>query len=430
MRSVNKLTQNQLNYLTNIPSYVTKRQRKEFNQIKNHLLDEIKKTFGCSWFRMKEGTQKAFDFVCFLSVEKGYFYASASKTADKHGISEKTMYRLLKTLIDEGILTKKNFESSKHNGLGNAVYFFKQHPYFKKYVQILDFNTDENYNESDNEKAEVTVKPCPASDLSDNAPVTYSLPNNSPKEFKDLHPNVSPVKFTQFVPKVINHMFHNKLGSKLRTVWIKVNQAFRFIKHPMLTKDSLYIIAKRLCFQLIKNNKRLSVMDDDQLAAYSYKSALNMFYETISHEFLTEITLNSSEIDLEYDFLANQTYVLLPPHKHTSMNESYERVDLSEGICDSLLSIRCNEIVYTLEHEITKVVPEINFSQLKEQILDRISNEQEPIVVKYIKNHYEELTFNKHKLEQEQEAILAEYRELAQKLDNERYESIHSGLPF
>jgi len=427
MKSTNKLTKEQLSYLNSVPVFVSKIRRKEFNQLKNLLLEEIKDTFGYSWFRFKEGTQKAFEFVCFLSVEKGYFYASASKTADKYGISDKTMYRLLKQLIDKGILIRKNLESSRHNGLGNAVYFFKSHPYYTKYSNFLNFNVRENYNENGGEKAEIAENPCGTRLNDENETSTYELPLENPKESKDMHTNV--ITFVKYVPSVINKMFVDKLGSKLRTIWVKLTQAFKFIKHPMMNKDLLYTVTKKFCLQLIKTKKH-KTMSENKLAGYTYKAAINMFYESIAVEHLAEINLNSPEIDLEYDFNTNETYVLLPPHMHTSMNESYERVDLSEGICDSLLSIRCNEIVYTLENEITKATPEISFSQLKEQILDRISSEQEPTVVKYIKNHYEELTFNKHKLEQEQEAILAECRELAQKLDSERYETAHSGLPF
>jgi len=430
MKSTNKLTQDQLDYIISTPAYITKSKRKEFNQIKGTLLDEIKKTFGCSWYRMKEGTQKAFDFVCFLSTEKGYFYASASKTAAKHGISEKTIYRLLKTLLDEGVLVKKNFESVKHNGLGCAVYFFKSHPYFQRFNEFINFTTDENYNENLDEKPENSEKLCVARNLSDDIPSTYNLPNYLPKEIKDIHPKVERPNFIQFVPKVINKMFLNELGNKLKTIWVKVSQAFKYVKHPMLTKDSLYIIAKNTCFQIIKSKKHLK-MKDDQLAGYTYKTALNMAYEHISQEFLVETELKSPEIDLEYDFNSNQTYVLLPPHKHTKMHDGHERESTKGMFSDLQLSIYCNEIVYKLENQFTKINSNIGYSELKEQVLSQVANKQDENVTKYIAEHYEELTFNKHRLECEQALMIEEYKELAIKLgNNSSSPNIQSELPF
>lgn len=429
MKSTNKLSKLQLDFLASTPAYTTKSNRKQFNQAKNLLLDEIKKTFGCSWFRLKEGTQKAFEFVCFLSTEKGYFYASASKTASKFDISEKTMYRLLKQLIDNDVLIRRNFESLKHNGLGNAVYFFKKHPYYETYERALQFDVCENDDENNDEKAEATENPYETRENNDKKIATYISPNILHKEFKDLHPNVA--TFVKNVPKVLNQMFFNKFGGKLRTIWIKVTQAYKYVKHPMLNKDVLYTIAKKLCLQLAKT-KKFKEFNEDQLAGYTYKTALNMFYEAISQSFLHEITLNSPDIDLEYDFLANETYVLLPPHKHTSYSSGLERVKYEGNLADNI-SVVCSEIIYTLENEITQENLEIGFSDLKKTVLNKVKDCYNIKIYDYISMHYNELTFNGDKLAQEEQVAMEEYLVLAKKLDaydSQPSATSISGYPF
>ena len=110
--------------------------------IKYRLLDSIKDVLGEKWYRIKEETRQAFDYLCFLAIERGFVYAGSQHVGKRHQIDSSTIRRYMSFLEKEGVIKRLWRSSSRHNGRGKAVVFFTVHPYYKKYWQQKFFLHD------------------------------------------------------------------------------------------------------------------------------------------------------------------------------------------------------------------------------------------------------------------------------------------------
>lgn len=120
--------------------YVTEQNEKK--KVKYGLLDQIKMGIGDKWDRLKEGTRQAFDMVCFLSAELGFFYASDDYLAERHDISDRTIRNRMRELEELGQVVKVHRRTKRCNGRGKPVYLFVNHPYFNYWVNLLGINTE------------------------------------------------------------------------------------------------------------------------------------------------------------------------------------------------------------------------------------------------------------------------------------------------
>lgn len=146
--------------------------KQEKKNVKYNLLDNIKRGIGDKWDRLKEGSRQAFDMICFLSAELGFFYASDEYLAERHEISERTVQYRLKELEELGQVVKVYRRAKRCNGRGKPVYLFVNHPYFNYWVNLLNIDTDFISDcETENEE-----KPCDSKDEPSKNMPTYSLP--------------------------------------------------------------------------------------------------------------------------------------------------------------------------------------------------------------------------------------------------------------
>lgn len=315
MAKTRKITATEFEYLVNLNTYVLETDTEAKKDIKYALLDTIKSVFGDSWYNLSDKTKQAIDFICFLSVERGFFYAKPETIANYAGVSKSTVYEALKVLRENGILAKANRTSRKHNGLGAAVHFFTSHPYFDHICEFL--NVDWNTDRKSDRKAEMSQNACGSKDKDANSVSTYNLPASQPKENSNnmyIPYNVSSeeknndgfvdtsvdnnihtaehvtnkCKFYKYVPKLINDLFANTFGDKLVALWRKIVQAFRSIKTNALTKDDMREVGRTVLRFLVKSKNFVS-MTFDEMCAYVYKGALDAFYNRLASLFLMDM---------------------------------------------------------------------------------------------------------------------------------------------
>ena len=136
----------------------------EQNELKMGLLSKVKAVFGDKYYRLKEGTRKALDFMAWISTEKGFAFASQLYVADKYGVSDRTVRGFMSELVEAGLVFVVYRRADNHNGKGKPVYLFTDHPYYEQWKELLciddcqaDFQaeTEENPTES---KAQGTKK--------------------------------------------------------------------------------------------------------------------------------------------------------------------------------------------------------------------------------------------------------------------------------
>lgn len=146
--------------------------KQEKKNVKYSLLEQIKRGIGDKWDRLKDGTRQAFDMICFLSAELGFFYASDKYLADRHEISDRTVRNKLKELEELGQVVKVYRRTKRCNGRGKPIYLFVNHPYFQYWVSLLNINTD-FLTDFQTENVE---KPCESKEKASKNISTYSLP--------------------------------------------------------------------------------------------------------------------------------------------------------------------------------------------------------------------------------------------------------------
>ncbi|MCR8994628.1 hypothetical protein [Brevibacillus laterosporus] len=282
-----KITSLEFDYLTHMKPYVAPNDKNSKKSLKYALIDTVERVFGDMWFNLNEKTRQAIDYICFLSVEHGFFYASPEHIATRSGIGKSTIYKALKLMREFNVLVKVNRSSRKQNGLGCPVHFFTEHPYFQHYNTYLDLKWKPE--EKADEKAENVEIPCGSKD--EGSEKFSTLPLTSLHHQKmDLQPNVktdsSSKKFIKYVPQEINELYANIFDFRLRNIWQKVTQAWKSIKQSVLQKDDLITIGANICkriWQIWKERQRSNQdLSVDEMCAFAYKSARETFFHSLA----------------------------------------------------------------------------------------------------------------------------------------------------
>ncbi|MCY9757779.1 hypothetical protein M5X00_26475 [Paenibacillus alvei] len=286
-----KISSLEFDYLANMKPYIPETDKDSYKALKYTMLNSIEAVFGDKWFNLKEATRQAIDYICFLSIERGFVYASPDHIATRFGIGKSTVYEALKLLREEDILFKANRCSRKQNGLGCAVHFFTIHPYFAHINGYL--NLDWKAKEKADWKANIPEIPCETSVPSDLETPTLSLPSYDLKE-KDLHTNVpsssSNTSIVKYVPKEINELYAKLFDFRLRFIWVKITQAWKTIKNDTLDREFQIEIGTKIIkriYQIWKekthNNSDMTI---DEMCAFAYKATRDMVYGILADEHL------------------------------------------------------------------------------------------------------------------------------------------------
>ncbi|MEK4031414.1 transcriptional regulator [Pseudobacillus sp. FSL P4-0506] len=119
--------------------------QKEQQSMKLKLLKVVEEVYGDSYYRLKKETRQAIDMMCWLSSERGFFFAKDDYLADRHDISDRTIRNVAKKLREHGVLFTVYRRSTKQNGRSAPVHLFVDHPYFSYWEELLnlsDFQAD------------------------------------------------------------------------------------------------------------------------------------------------------------------------------------------------------------------------------------------------------------------------------------------------
>lgn len=174
------------------------------NHLKMEMLNSIINAIGEKWNRMKHETKSALEYLCFLSIERGFVYAGSQHVSERHDIDSSTVRRYLSFLEKGGCIGRLWRSSSKHNGRGQAVIFFTVHPYYQKYWQEMFFisydsqpNTQadhvqetSNINENDSLIVSTIYQPNILKDLKERSKETLNSEFTSSRV---------PIQFTKYV---------------------------------------------------------------------------------------------------------------------------------------------------------------------------------------------------------------------------------------
>ncbi|WP_425203964.1 hypothetical protein [Priestia megaterium] len=223
-----KMTNDDFKYISKFPKLLASRADKK--KLKFHLLNQIKAVFGDKFHNLKQGSQDAFEEMCFLSVNRGFFFAKDVYFAEKHNVGKSTINRNLKTLCDERVLVKKYRTSRKQNGFGNVVYFFVDHPYFEYWKEYFEF--DEMTNVDSHEKSDDDDNPPESKSESPKLDSNMNLPNLLKESFNKQ----ADVKIAKCVIEIVkkareNGTIINYLDEYINKVMISLNKKAQYELH-------------------------------------------------------------------------------------------------------------------------------------------------------------------------------------------------------
>jgi hypothetical protein len=252
------------------------------NRIKMDMLNSIINAIGEKWYRIKQETKSALEYLCFLSIERGFVYAGSQHVGERYDIDSSTVRRYLLFLDQKGIIRRIWRSSNKQNGRGKAVIFFTTHPYYQKYWQGLFFSHDVKQADAQAETSQNTSQINGSS--SQNGMSTLNSPDSDINK-NNNHLNVNHRKkgsFVKFVSKEVNRIANGIFDVQtIKEAWTRVNNAFResvkkfgeLISHTDRRKIAV------ITFTALKGYflKSKGQMELDDICALAYTIAENQF---------------------------------------------------------------------------------------------------------------------------------------------------------
>jgi len=266
------------------------------NTLKMTMLRSIIHAIGEKWARMKDETKSALEYLCFLSIERGFVYAGSEHVAERYDIDSSTVRRYIAFLEKKGVIKRLWRSSTKHNGRGKAVIFLTAHPYYVKYWYFFFLNHEVQAHEQAHAQAE-SVQNARKIDGSDKQ--NLSLPNTSPDlqiNKNNNHLNVNHSKkgtFVKFVSKEVNRIANGLFTAEtIKSAWDRVTLAFRkavkrfgdIINHADRKKVAIATFVSLKHYFMQRKGKMLA----DEICALAYSIAHKQF-EQIKRERQPEI---------------------------------------------------------------------------------------------------------------------------------------------
>lgn len=208
---------------------------KEKKKVKYSLLDRIQEELGDKWNRLKEGTRQAFDMICFLGTELGFFYAGDEYLAERHDISDRTVRNRLKELEELGQVIKVYRRAARCNGRGNPVYLLVNHPYFHYWVELLGINSEDfqtNF-QTENGQNHWESREEGAKKIS-----TYSLPS-----LKQENNNISDHKIIQYISTRVKDSINK--GTTIKYLSSYINRIVTSLERQAIYAENRQLTALR-----------------------------------------------------------------------------------------------------------------------------------------------------------------------------------------
>ncbi|MBW7649815.1 hypothetical protein [Anoxybacillus sp. ST4] len=252
------------------------------NSLKMKMLRSIISAIGEKWARMKQETKSALEYLCFLSIERGFVYAGSYHVGERYDIDSSTVRRYIAFLEQKGVIKRLWRSSSKQNGRGKAVIFFTSHPYYTKYWQTLFFSHLDEQAHAQTESVENDRK-IEGSDAQNDA-LPYISPDQNTNNNNHLNVSHSDNKptFVKFVSKEVNRIVNGLFNAEtLKQAWNRITLAFRkAIKEfrDIITNDDRKRIAI-VTFVSLKQYfmKAKGQLQTDEICALAYSIASKQF---------------------------------------------------------------------------------------------------------------------------------------------------------
>lgn len=365
-----KITTKEFDYLTQLEPYIPQTNKEARKALKYTLLDTIESVFGDKWFNLRDKTRQAIEYICFLSIDRGFVYASPDHISTKYGIARSTVYEALKVLREEGLLFKANRSSRKQNGLGCSVHFFTMHPYFAHINSYLSLGW--KANEKADRKPEKAQIPCGSKvEGSQNSP-TLSLTTSLPQKM-DIQSNVPANRaksIVKYVPKEINQLYAGIFGFRLRFVWQKITQAWKTINQSILSRHDLIAIGSNVVkriFQVWKDRmNHNNDMSIDEMCAYAYKTARETFYNTLANIHMQDQSIEEKSIQKSIQKLNKPT--VKEPTSNVMKKIEMQKEDRLKQFEEAKRNIPLLEQTYLLKE------PESSLEQIMKAVLSEIKS--------------------------------------------------------
>ncbi|MBU8908201.1 helix-turn-helix domain-containing protein [Desertibacillus haloalkaliphilus] len=254
---------------------------KEKQAVKLVLLQSVKEVYGDMWNRLQTGTKKAIDFMCWFSSEKGYVFASQEYIANRYGISDRTIRRVIEKLHKNGVIEIAYRRNPNGNSKGKPMYFFTTHEYYMSDWHKL-FTDDQEHVQKENSEKPVVTRDQGSKKVSTNL---------LPKSIINNHLNVF-TSFIKYVPKSLQR-FKKIFGESLRVLWQRVHRAYKkFVKSHNVNlskeeRESIGLISIQSLITYIKKGQAQSLEEQCRLV---FAIASNQFEQLMSHSKAQEMT--------------------------------------------------------------------------------------------------------------------------------------------
>ncbi|OLN21469.1 hypothetical protein BTO30_14800 [Domibacillus antri] len=241
-------------------------------ETKLSLLHSVIAAYGEKFYRLKEGTRKSIEMICWFAAEKGYCFAGDEYFAERFNVTDKTIRNIFKKLRDHGLVKTVYRRSTTQNGLGAPIHLFVQHPYFKQWIELLQLNDFQADFQAENdeipcESREKHLKKVSTKYLSFNKNLLKIL-----RKENRLGITYTPKNVPQIFIKAVKPFFNE--AENVYSLWGKVLLAYKkfSLANPITDYTNVAIDAFK---QTVFAHKHRKIKKD--FKGYFYGTLMNMF---------------------------------------------------------------------------------------------------------------------------------------------------------
>lgn len=195
--------------------------------IKFKLLRDIKEYFSDKWLRFKNGTRSVIDMMAFLSAERGFVYASQLYLSERYGVSDRTIRRIVKDLVEAGLIYIVYQRCKKTNAKGKPIYLFANHPYFKMWAERLGLNVHNGVQEE-------TTQIVDSSTVQEPKKIT----TNNDLLKQESNNNINQNEIAKYIMYKLNDAIQNK-GTVIKYMSSYVEKVFRSLQKQALYDENI-----------------------------------------------------------------------------------------------------------------------------------------------------------------------------------------------
>jgi hypothetical protein len=199
-------------------------------KLKNELKQDIINFYSDKFYRLKEGSRDAIDFILFSGCTLGFSYVS-QEYLSKFGVSERTIRRIMSELQSAGLISIAYRRNGCLNMCKKPVYFLTKHPYFYFWKSLIGIDDQySNLLDSQEESDRIVDK---SIESDDNQVYNYELTFSQNKELeKDRSENEQiPIdNDLDYLPSYIDRTFGTIYKAHFGMDIKRINQLWTILK--------------------------------------------------------------------------------------------------------------------------------------------------------------------------------------------------------